>query len=236
MLSEIVSQPTSIIPADPKPGLIYDYQTAERLRREKYVRSQIFLNEKYQVIRNPLDPRLYAPNKKIKDVTGVTTLELAKTLVGRHIIEGGLGLAAPQIGANVQMFAMTIPGTKNFVVIMNPRIALNDAEEANDDNTYWDVEGCISHEGIWLEIARLKKVTIYGQTIHHPKPRKYTFEGMAARVVQHEICHCLPDGGKLITDMPASCRRNLRTDPAGQERLFEENRKAEEFGFPEPEV
>ncbi len=145
-------------------------------------------------------------------------------------------MAAPQIGANVQMFAMTIPGTKNFVVIMNPRIALNDAEEANDDNTYWDVEGCISHEGIWLEIARLKKVTIYGQTIHHPKPRKYTFEGMAARVVQHEICHCLPDGGKLITDMPASCRRNLRTDPAGQERLFEENRKAEEFGFPEPEV
>ncbi len=84
-----------------------------------------------------------------------------------------------------------------------------------------------------MEIARLRKITVIAQTIHRPKPSKYKFEDMAARIVQHEICHLQ---GKLITDMSASCRRNLRIDQDGQQTLFDENVHAEEHGFETPEV
>lgn len=224
----------SLVPVDKVEGKIYSYEDAERLRREEWVRKQVYLNSRYSVVRNPSDPRLYAPNKKVKNPQDLTTVEIAKTLCGLHIIEGGLGLAAPQIGCNLQMFAMTI-GANRFAVLMNARI-VGVQEDGSDENIAYDSEGCISHPGVWAEVARIRKIEVIAQTMAHPKPQKFEFEGLLARVIQHEIDHTLARGGRLFTDLPANCLRNLRVDTPGQERLLEENRKAAEFGFIAPEA
>jgi peptide deformylase len=228
---ELSAEVVSLQPVKPVEGKVYSYEEAERARRVDWVRKQVFLNHKYSLISNPLDPRLYAPNKKIRDFSSLTVTENAKQLVAHHIIENGAGLAAPQIGLNWRMFTMTLPGPK-FVVFFNPRIVLQPGEESND-NVDWGAEGCLSHPGISLEVARLKKVTIVASTLAETKEHKYHFEGVYARVVQHEISHL---EGKLITDMPGHLRRNLIVHKTGQEKLFAENRHAEEHGFIEPEA
>ncbi|MFZ1075303.1 MAG: peptide deformylase [Minisyncoccia bacterium] len=222
----------SLRPVNPVEGVDYDYESVMRKQREAWVRSQVFLDPKYSVIHDPLDPRLYAPNKKIKDVKDLTVIELAKTLAGLHIIEGGVGLAAPQIGLNLRMFAMSIQNNR-VAVLMNPRIVgWGKYREDDPEAVEWMEERCLSHPGVSIEVARLKAVEIIAQTITSPKPTKYLFEGFPARVVQHEIAHL---EGKLITDLPETVSRNRKVDAEGQLKLQEENRKASEFGRPEPE-
>jgi peptide deformylase len=218
----------SLVPVNPVPGKIYNYYEHEKELRRQWVSKQIFILPGYDVIRNPLDPRLYAPNKKIKNPQDFKIVELAKTLVGLHIIEGGVGLAAPQIGVNLQMFVVSLGGNKN-AVFMNPRI-VGASESGGVD---WAREGCLSHPGISLEICRMKEFDFIASTITHPKPTMYHADGMFARIFQHELCHLQ---GKLITDTPEDLKRGFQIERKGQEHLFKENAHAEEHGFKEPQV
>jgi peptide deformylase len=108
----------------------------------------------------------------------------------------GAGLAAPQIGVNLQLviFGGTainprypdrplIPAT----VLLNPVITpMGDAEEL-------DWEGCLSVPGLRGEVPRWARIRYtgfdeFGQTIDR------TVDGFHARVVQHECDHLI---GKL---------------------------------------
>ena len=108
----------------------------------------------------------------------------------------GAGLAAPQIGVNLQLviFGGTainprypdrplIPTT----VLLNPVITpMGDAEE-------FDWEGCLSVPGLRGEVPRWARIRYtgfdeFGQTIDR------TVDGFHARVVQHECDHLI---GKL---------------------------------------
>ena len=108
----------------------------------------------------------------------------------------GAGLAAPQIGVNLQLviFGGTainprypdrplIPAT----VLLNPVITpMGDAEEL-------DWEGCLSVPGLRGEVLRWARIRYtgfdeFGQTIDR------TVDGFHARVVQHECDHLI---GKL---------------------------------------
>jgi peptide deformylase len=108
----------------------------------------------------------------------------------------GAGLAAPQIGVNLQLviFGSTainprypdrplVPQT----VLLNPVITpIGDAEEL-------DWEGCLSVPGLRGEVARWANIRYtgfneFGQTIDR------TVSGFHARVVQHECDHLI---GKL---------------------------------------
>jgi peptide deformylase len=239
MSARVIEGPPESNVQDIKPvyeveGVTYSHEELSRRNRKKWIEKQVFLIPRFQVIRNPLDPRLYAPNKKVRvDPYDLTLVEESKTLAGQHIIEGGAGLAAPQIGLNKRMFAMTLPNGA-VGVLFNPRIVgIADLAVDDPEAVEFGWEGCISHPGVWIECARLKKVDIIAQTLHQPKPSKYTFSGFLARVVQHEIQHL---EGSLITDLPENLVRSRRTDEQGQTLLFEENRKAAEHGFAEAEV
>jgi peptide deformylase len=108
----------------------------------------------------------------------------------------GAGLAAPQIGVDLQVVifgsgqanprypdAPLIPQT----VLCNPVITpLGDEEEV-------DWEGCLSVPGLRAKVPRHAKVR-YGGFDQFGEPIDRTAEGFHARVVQHECDHLI---GKL---------------------------------------
>jgi peptide deformylase len=108
----------------------------------------------------------------------------------------GAGLAAPQIGINLQL--VIFGGTEvnprypdrpliPITVLLNPVITpIDDAEE-------FDWEGCLSVPGLRGEVPRWARIRYtgfdeFGQTIDR------TVDGFHARVVQHECDHLI---GKL---------------------------------------
>jgi len=108
----------------------------------------------------------------------------------------GAGLAAPQIGINLQL--VIFGGTEvnprypdrpliPITVLLNPVITpIDDAEE-------FDWEGCLSVPGLRGEVPRWTRIRYtgfdeFGQTIDR------TVDGFHARVVQHECDHLI---GKL---------------------------------------
>ena len=108
----------------------------------------------------------------------------------------GAGLAAPQIGVNLQL--VIFGGTEvnprypdrpliPITVLLNPVItSIGDAEEL-------DWEGCLSVPGLRGEVPRWARIRYngfdeFGQTIDR------TVDGFHARVVQHECDHLI---GKL---------------------------------------
>jgi peptide deformylase len=108
----------------------------------------------------------------------------------------GAGLAAPQIGVNLQLviFGSTAvnpryPGRPLVprTVLLNPEITPLGAEEEND----W--EGCLSVPGLRGVVPRWSRIRYTGFD-EKGTPIDRTVDGFHARVVQHECDHLI---GKL---------------------------------------
>ena len=99
----------------------------------------------------------------------------------------GVGLAAPQIGLSLRLFVIdadlmddTIKGMKKAFI--NPQIIEEDGEE-------WPYEeGCLSIPDIREDVLRQPKVTIHYYDTNWNEYEE-TYEGLAARVIQHEYDH-----------------------------------------------
>jgi len=121
----------------------------------------------------------------------------------------GLGLAAPQIGLSIRLFIVDAspfcedhPELDGFVkVFINPIIL-------EESGKKWDFnEGCLSIPDIREDVTRQPKILIeyYDENWDLQEEE---FDGMAARVIQHEYDHI---EGILFTDhLPALKRRMLK--------------------------
>lgn len=117
----------------------------------------------------------------------------------------GIGLAAPQIGLDIRLFitdGTEIEGenTAEFKkVFINPQIL----EEYGDK---WDYEeGCLSIPGVRADVNRHAKIKIEYYDEHFVKHTE-DFDGMAARIIQHEYDHI---EGILFTDRIAPLKRTM---------------------------
>jgi peptide deformylase len=119
----------------------------------------------------------------------------------------GVGLAAPQVGKSIRLFVVDAspfedkePGLKDFVqVFINPEII-------SEDGTDWEFnEGCLSIPGVREDIMR-KPTIILRYYDENFDLYEEEFEGLAARVIQHEYDHI---EGKLFTDKLSSFKRTL---------------------------
>jgi peptide deformylase len=121
----------------------------------------------------------------------------------------GLGLAAPQIGLSIRLFIVDAspfsedhPELDGFVkVFINPIIL-------EESGKKWDFnEGCLSIPDIREDVTRQPKILIEYYDENWDLQEK-EFDGMAARVIQHEYDHI---EGVLFTDhLPALKRRMLK--------------------------
>lgn len=100
----------------------------------------------------------------------------------------GVGLAAPQIGYPLRMFAIkpTKKGKVSFFI--NPVILSTSKEEIKIPEADAPLEGCLSVENTWGIVKRKKEVTIQYQDVKGNKIVK-TFTGFPAVIIQHENDH-----------------------------------------------
>lgn len=126
----------------------------------------------------------------------------------------GVGLAAPQIGLPIRIFLVdTSPFSededfteeekeelKNFKrIFINAKITKEEGDE-------WAFnEGCLSIPDVREDVFRKPKVTIE-YVDENFKPHTETFEGLIARVIQHEYDHI---EGVLFTDKLSSLKKRL---------------------------
>lgn len=126
----------------------------------------------------------------------------------------GVGLAAPQIGQSIRLFIVDASPfaededgqptedahLKDFKkVFINPYIVEEEGEE-------WSFEeGCLSIPNIREAVMRQPKIVLQYQDEKF-KEHEETFEGFAARVIQHEHDHL---DGILFTDHLTPLRRRL---------------------------
>ncbi|RPH32102.1 MAG: peptide deformylase [Bacteroidales bacterium] len=119
----------------------------------------------------------------------------------------GIGLAAPQIGLSIRLIVIDAspleeddPTLKDFKkVFINAKIV----ERFGDKKQY--KEGCLSIPNLREEVEREEKVRIQ-YLDEHFTPHDEVFDGIPARVIQHEYDHI---EGILFTDRVSALRRKL---------------------------
>jgi len=118
----------------------------------------------------------------------------------------GVGLAAPQIGKSLRVFLVDSTvfdeeGEKNGI-----RTAFVNAEILEEEGEEWAFEeGCLSIPDVREDVMRKPKVTMKYQTATGEEKTE-VFEGMTARVIQHEYDHI---EGVLFTDHISAFKRQL---------------------------
>lgn len=108
---------------------------------------------------------------------------------------GGVGLAAPQVGINKRIIVVSLMKDyedENYrtIVMINPVIT------THSEATCSETEGCLSLPGESGEVTRWKSIDVEFFNVEGHKFALH-LEGLAARIVQHEIDHL---DGVLFTD------------------------------------
>lgn len=137
---------------------------------------------KLKVMRLPLDPPespvLRAPAEPVTELSSVAAL--VADLKDTMLAEGGVGLAAPQVGAGFRLFVTGV--AKDYKVFVNPKIIASSKEIIS-----WE-EGCLSLPRLLGEVIRPKRVTVRAQD-HQGKVFEVVADGLFSRVLQHEYDH-----------------------------------------------
>ncbi|MFS4483264.1 peptide deformylase [Hyunsoonleella sp. 2307UL5-6] len=126
----------------------------------------------------------------------------------------GVGLAAPQIGIPIRLFLVdTSPFAEDDVLSEDERAALKDfkrvfinAKIIEEEGDEWAFnEGCLSIPDVREDVFRAPKITIeyYDENF---KKHTETFDGLIARVIQHEYDHI---EGVLFTEKLSSFKKRL---------------------------
>jgi peptide deformylase len=108
----------------------------------------------------------------------------------------GVGLAAPQIGLNLQLFVMDCEGVK--LIAANPEIIATEGEQSSQ-------EGCLSVGKVPAVVVRAQKARLRAQD-EKGEWFEREAEGYAARAFQHETDHC---DGRLFIDHLPKLRRDM---------------------------
>jgi peptide deformylase len=119
----------------------------------------------------------------------------------------GVGLAAPQIGRSIRLFVIdSVPMQEEGEEDKGLRQVFINAEileEAGDDWSYG--EGCLSIPDLTGDVDRPEEITIRYQDENFVTHTR-TFDGMNARVIQHEYDHI---EGILFTDLLKPLKKRL---------------------------
>lgn len=148
------------------------------------------------VLRTPADP-VVDFDKELRT--------LVKDLTETLLDEGGAGLAAPQIGVGLRLFAFDVDDVVGHII--NPELYFPDDEEQDGP------EGCLSIPGIYIDTKRRLNVVAKGFN-EFGEPVRLIGTGQMARCCQHETDHL---DGVLFLD---------RLDPKSRKEAMRQIRSA----------
>lgn len=139
-----------------------------------------------------LDDIVLAPNDKLEtecapiETIDESTRRLAKRMLKDMYAADGCGLAAPQVGALVQLVVIDVDyvgGKRNPYVLINPKVVTADGEERTTG------EGCLSFPGISVEVTRPSHVVVQALNLDGDLMQYEAKDNLLAVCLQHEIDH-----------------------------------------------
>ena len=144
---------------------------------------------------NPVLRKRSKPVKKIDKKIKSLIRDLVDTLQAQTDPEG-VGLAAPQIGKNINVFIMK--PKKRAKVVINPKIIkVYHAKKVKiRDPRKSIMEGCLSLPHYYSPIKRANKVRLK-YTDPNGQEKTEDFSGIEAQIIQHEVDHL---NGELFVD------------------------------------
>lgn len=128
--------------------------------------------------------------------------DLVDRMMNVMVANAGIGLAAPQVGRNIQMFVMG--DRQRSYVCINPSVLEWSEETAVDD------EGCLSFPGIYLPIRRAASVKVAYYDLSG-RLTETNLSGIMARCYQHELDHL---NGILFTTHVSKVKLNIARSKA----------------------
>lgn len=153
------------------------------------------------------DPGLREIARRVEDpaAPAIRTLveDLADTLAFWRKTTGyGRGIAAPQIGVNLRVIFLRLPGEEPWSLV-NPEIVARSEEKI----VVWDA--CLSFLSIFMQVGRHRRITVRYQDLRgESHDIQAGEERNLSELLQHEIDHL--DGilaVDRITDMRTMCTR-----------------------------
>ena len=146
------------------------------------------------------DPRLLRIAQAVTEFDSDALHLLVSDMLDTMLAADGAGLAAPQIGVDLQLVifgsnarnprypeAPVVPKT----VLINP--VITPLRQAEDDATVLEIddwEGCLSVPGLRAIVPRFSRIRYTGFD-QYGDPIDRTVDGFHARVVQHECDHLI---------------------------------------------
>lgn len=146
------------------------------------------------------DPRLEADNLPVEDF-GPDLQSLIQDLFETGWKAPGLGVAAPQIGANIRLATIDLSvgrDPESKIVLANPEIIRSQGRTTLE-------EGCLSFPGLFTTIERPTSLTVRAQD-QHGAWRELNADGLLAQAVCHEIDHL---DGVLLVDHLRGMKKKL---------------------------
>jgi peptide deformylase len=122
---------------------------------------------------------LKTPAAAVKEIDGKVARVVDDLFEALYTSENGLGIAAPQVGIQKQIFVWEIEGEQKTII--NPEIVESRGEWVYE-------EGCLSIPGLYVEMVRPKEVLMRGIDLDG---EVVEIEGdeLMGRLYQHEIDH-----------------------------------------------
>lgn len=140
------------------------------------------------------DPVLKAQAAAVTDIDGKIARLVDDMFDTLYTTDSGIGLAAPQIGVQKQIFVWDIDDQQ--MVVINPEIVESSGEFVYD-------EGCLSIPGLYVEMLRPDKVLMRGLDLDG-NTVEIEADGLEGRLFQHELDHL---NGVLMFDRMAPDQR-----------------------------
>ena len=153
------------------------------------------------------DPGLREVAKKVSDPAAPEILALVEDLADtlafwRKTTGYGRAIAAPQIGANLRVIFLRLPGEDPWPLV-NPVIT----ERSKEKMVVWDA--CLSFLSIFMQVERHREITVRYQDLSGQRREVHAGEERnLSELLQHEIDHL--DGilaVDRITDIRTMCTR-----------------------------
>ena len=126
---------------------------------------------------------------------------LADDMILTMAIDGGIGLAAPQVAESLALLVVDhslIFEDGEPTAYINPKIISSEGDSVME-------EGCLSIPDIHEEVKRPEIITLHYQDIEG-ETKEEQFDGLLARVLQHEIDHL---NGVLFVDRISALKKQL---------------------------
>jgi peptide deformylase len=117
----------------------------------------------------------------------------------------GIGLAAPQIGMSIRLFVVDGSPLEEPEVSGFRKVFINAKIVERDGKPVVMEEGCLSIPGVRDDVQRPDSITV-NYYDEHWKEYTETYEGMKARIIQHEYDHI---EGVLFTDHLTAFKKRI---------------------------